>query len=347
MKKCFFVPASLGAAAFAAAPAEAHDTSGPASPGLLAATDAAAAAVVTALLGLAAFFVFRALIGLYERRRGVSLSEWAVWGGLCVATAATTGLIWHLSAPLTVAVAAGHRDVPRHGGQIQAVGSNHLEAALGPSGSVSLYVMGITESIACPLPVTTLWAKTGTGQSKVMLHAAPQPGDPKGQASVFTGELPAELAGNKMAGAPTPLTLSVPLPGGERTVRFDLGPGQTASVAPAHDTAAVRVVALPVTPAQKALFLTPGGAYTQADIDANGGQTPDQKYQGMMANHHMHTQKGAYTCPITQTQANSKFPWVVGGKKYLFCCPPCIAEFVKQAKQKPNSLKPPEAYIQS
>ena len=342
MKKFLFVSAFLGAAALAAAPAGAHDTSGPASPGLMAATDAAAAAVVTAFIGMAAYFAFRALARLYERRRGADFHEWAVQSGLLTATALTMGLIWHLSATPSVAVAAGHRDVPRHGGQIQAVGSNHLEAALGPSGSVSLYVMGITENIACPLPVKTLWAKTGTGETKVMLHAAPLPGEPKGEASVFTGEMPAE-----MAAKPTALILSVPLPDGERTVRFDLGPGQMATVTPAHDTAAVQVTASAITPAQKALFLTPGGAYTQADIAANGSTTPDQKYQGMMANHHMHPQKGTYTCPITQTQANTKFPWTVGGKKYLFCCPPCIAEFVKNAKTHPHDLKPPDSYIQS
>lgn len=308
--------AAFGTAALlAAVPAGAHDTSGPASPGLMAATDAAAA--VTALLGIAAYFLFRVLVRLYERRRGADYKEWAVQSGLLAATALTMGVLWHLSATPTVAIAAGHLDVPLHGGQIQSVGDNHLEAALGPNGSLSLYVMGITERIACPLPVTTLWAKTGTGQTnmgetKIMLHAAPLPGEPKGQASVFTGELPTEMAGKATA-----LTLSVPLPGGERTVRFDLGPGAAASAAPMHDTAATMVTDSAVTPAQKALFLTPGGAYTQADIRANGGMTPDQKYQGMMASHHLHPQKGTYTCPITMTQANSKFAWMVGGKKYL------------------------------
>ncbi len=342
MKKCFFVSASLGAAALAAAPAGAHDTSVPSTPAQMAATDAAAAAVVTALLGLAAYFAFRALVRLYERRRGTDCKEWAVQSGLLAATALTMGVLWHLSATPPAAIAAGHQDVPLHGGQIQSVGDNHLEAALGPNGSLSLYVMGITERIACPLPVTTVWAKTGTGDTKVLLHAVPQPGEPKGEASVFTGELPAERTGKATA-----LTLSVPLPGGERTVRFDLGPGAAASAAPVHDTAATMVTASAVTPAQKALFLTPGGAYTQADIWANGGMTPDQKYQGMMASHHLHPQKGTYTCPITMTQANTKFAWVVGGKKYLFCCPPCISEFVKNAKTHPHDLKPPDSYIQS
>ena len=122
--------------------------------------------------------------------------------------------------------------------------------------------------------------------------------------------------------------------------------GAASTLTPAHDTAATRVVATPITPAERALFLTPGGGYTAADIAANGGMTPEQKFQGMMANHHLNPKKGVYICPITRTQANEKFAWVVSGKKYLFCCPPCVTEFVKQAKLHPSSLKSPQTYIQ-
>ena len=116
---------------------------------------------------------------------------------------------------------------------------------------------------------------------------------------------------------------------------------------PIHDTAPVKVVATLVTPEETKLYLTPGGAYTEADIAANGSTTPEIKFDGQMANHHLNPKRGTYTCPITKTQANPKFPWIVNGKKYLFCCPPCIAEFVKQAKTKPQSIKEPQAYIQN
>ena len=115
--------------------------------------------------------------------------------------------------------------------------------------------------------------------------------------------------------------------------------------ASAHGTSSVRAAA-PVTSAQRVLFLKPGGAYTSADIAANGGLTPSQKYGGEMAEHHLSPKKGTYICPITKTQANAKFAWIVGGKKYLFCCPPCIADFVKQAKADPKSIKSPASYIQ-
>lgn len=96
---------------------------------------------------------------------------------------------------------------------------------------------------------------------------------------------------------------------------------------------------------ERSLYLTPGGAYTEADIRANGTEPPLEKYRGIISSHDLNPQKGDYLCPITKTKANSKFSWVIGGKTYYFCCPPCIEEFVKQAKEHPESILPPEAYI--
>jgi YHS domain-containing protein len=102
------------------------------------------------------------------------------------------------------------------------------------------------------------------------------------------------------------------------------------------------------TPAAQvqALFFTPGGAYSLADIKVNGRQTPTVKYQNIMPQHDLNLVKGDYVCPITKTKANPKFSWVVGGQTYYFCCPPCIEEFVKQAKEHPESIRPPQAYVQ-
>ena len=36
--------------------------------------------------------------------------------------------------------------------------------------------------------------------------------------------------------------------------------------------------------------------------------------------------------------------WIVGGKPYEFCCPPCVDEFVKMAKETPGDIKEPETY---
>ncbi len=53
---------------------------------------------------------------------------------------------------------------------------------------------------------------------------------------------------------------------------------------------------------------------------------------------------GEKICPITLTKANAKVAWIVGGKTYEFCCPPCVDEFVKMAKTDPDSVKAPEEY---
>ena len=55
---------------------------------------------------------------------------------------------------------------------------------------------------------------------------------------------------------------------------------------------------------------------------------------------------GDKICPITDTKANPKCTWIVGGKTYQFCCPPCIDEFVRLAKENPDKVKDPEEYVQ-
>ena len=96
---------------------------------------------------------------------------------------------------------------------------------------------------------------------------------------------------------------------------------------------------------ERKLYLTPGGLYTEADIKANGGLTASQKFQGQMASHDLKPRPGDKICPITRTKANPKFKWVVGGKTYEFCCPPCVDEFVKTAKEQPDQVKEPGEYV--
>jgi hypothetical protein len=128
--------------------------------------------------------------------------------------------------------------------------------------------------------------------------------------------------------------------------------GAIASVYPAGALAggaAAVAAAAPhtVTPSAKerALFLTPGGLYTRADIEANGRQTVSQRYPDFAANHDAKPKPGQRVCPISETLANPKLRWVIGGKTYTFCCPPCVSEFVARAKKDPSSIRPPEAYV--
>jgi len=95
----------------------------------------------------------------------------------------------------------------------------------------------------------------------------------------------------------------------------------------------------------RALYLVPGGAYTQADIDANGKVTAGDRYRGQMAKHDMKPKPGDLLCPITMTKANPKFTWIIGGQTYQFCCPPCIDEFVLLAKESPSEIKAPSEYV--
>ena len=60
--------------------------------------------------------------------------------------------------------------------------------------------------------------------------------------------------------------------------------------------------------------------------------------------HDLRPKSGDKICPITLTKANAKFSWVIDGKTYEFCCPPCVDEFVALAKEKPDEIEAPEFY---
>jgi hypothetical protein len=97
--------------------------------------------------------------------------------------------------------------------------------------------------------------------------------------------------------------------------------------------------------AERALYLVPAGRYTKADISANGPQLPSQHYQGFQARHDFQPKPGDALCPISRTKANPRCTWIIDGETYQFCCPPCIDELVRLAKEHPSELRPPSAYI--
>jgi YHS domain-containing protein len=96
---------------------------------------------------------------------------------------------------------------------------------------------------------------------------------------------------------------------------------------------------------ERKLYLTAGGLYTTEDIKANGTTTASEKFKGFKASHDIKPKVGDRICPITLTKSNTKCTWIIGGKKYEFCCPPCVEEFVKLAKEDPKAIKAPEEYI--
>lgn len=103
--------------------------------------------------------------------------------------------------------------------------------------------------------------------------------------------------------------------------------------------------ARPLSAQERALFLTPGGLYTAADIKANGSTSVYQKFPAYVASHSARVKSGEPVCPISETRPDPKLTWIIGGKTYQFCCPPCVAEFVTRAKTAPRSIKAPAAYV--
>jgi hypothetical protein len=225
-----------------------------------------------------------------------------------------------------------------HGGIIVSLGrdSYHVEAIVTSSGELRLYTLGNDESRVIDVAIQSLIAYVkptgGLDSTSLEIKPQPQPGDSAGKASLFVAQLPDELVGQNIDVTVPNITI-----GGER---FRLG--FTTKSDEHGETAMPAKVA---NDEERQLYLTPGGIYTQADIEANGNVTASQKFAAFQAAHDLNPKLGDKICPVTLTKANPKCSWIVGGKNYEFCCPPCVDEFVKLAKSKPEEVKEPEHYV--
>jgi hypothetical protein len=201
---------------------------------------------------------------------------------------------------------------------------------------VRLYLLGKDEARVQEVDLQELTAHVwavgdARGAIEFTLKPAPRPDDSKGKTSLFEGTLPEALRGKRIDVTVTTIRIE----GGRFRFAFrNYKEGEQAMP---------RAV---VSSKAKQLYLTPAGKYTEGDIKANGAMTARQKYGDEMAEHDAHPAPGEKICPISQTKANPKFTWVVGGKTYQFCCTPCIDEFVKTAKEKPGAIKEPGDYVQ-
>jgi len=231
----------------------------------------------------------------------------------------------------------GHK-TGSHGGMIVSLGrdSYHIEAIVTGKGEIRLHTLGNDESRVVDIESQTLTAYVkpadASDATSLEIKPQPQPGDAAGKASLFVAQLPENLVGKN---------IDVTIPniniGGER---FRMGFSNKAQQHGAE--------AMPGKVADEAetkLYLTPGGIYTEADIQANGGVLASVKFKGLKAEHDTKPKNGDKLCPISMTKANPKFSWVIGGKSYEFCCPPCVDEFVTLAKTKPEEIKAPEDYV--
>ena len=224
-----------------------------------------------------------------------------------------------------------------HGGIIVEIGRDnyHAEAVFEKGGLLKLFTLGKDESkiIDVESQVVKAYVKDESASESVEmdLNPVPRTGDKEGRTSQFIGKLPKELAGKQLA-----VTIPIILVNGER---YRIG---FTSAAAKHDEG-MPIAANPED--EKTLYLKPGGIYTDADIKANGNQTASQKFKGVKAKHDLKPKAGDKICPITLTKANPDFTWIVAGKSYEFCCPPCVDEFVTWAKTQPELIKTPDEYV--
>lgn len=226
-----------------------------------------------------------------------------------------------------------------HGGIIIPIGSDsyHAEAVIETSGNFRLLMLGKDETRIQEVDVQPVKAYVKAigdpNATPIELAAVPQDGDAPDKTSQFVGQLPEEFRGKQLDVTIPNLRIA-----GER---FRVG---FTTVTESH--AEEMPESLPAEEERK-LYLTAGGMYTEADIKANGGVTATQKFRGVPSSHDMFPKEGDRICPVTKTKANPKFTWIVDGKSYQFCCPPCVDEFVTMAKERPEEMKAPDDYIKS
>jgi YHS domain-containing protein len=236
--------------------------------------------------------------------------------------------------------AGKHEDLDHgHAEGIKAMGDYHARILLEQEGQLRLFILGKDETKVARIETQEIKAHVRAAGAadavSVVLKPEPQPGDPAGQTSQFVATLPEALRGK-----PLVVTARLTIAGEAYQPEF-----QTAAAAHDDHVAVPKGLTAALPDEIKQLYLTPGGKYTESDIQANGRVTAHEKYQGTKAAHDMKPKSGDRICPITQSKANARFTWVVDGKTYEFCCPPCIDEFVQTAKANPDEIKPPAEYV--
>lgn len=281
----------------------------------------------------------------FHRRR---FATFAAAAGLLLATGcgdsagtATTPEESVTNATISEAAAAesdehGHKP-GAHGGILISLGrdSYHAEAVIEQGGTLRLYMLGADESRVIDIDSQPLKGFIrGEGQTEsmpIVFESSPQDGDPAGRTSQFIAQIPQPLQGGSFNVTIPNLVIS-----GERfRLGFDSAPVSHEDEMPAK-----------VADSEEAqLYLTSGGLYTDEDIRANGGVPASVKFKGIRSSHDMKPKVGDKICPVTKTKANPQFTWIVGGKAYEFCCPPCLDEFLKTAKTAPDEILEPGEYI--
>lgn len=232
-----------------------------------------------------------------------------------------------------------HEHAPgARGGLIIEIGQDnyHAEVTVEGKGLLALYTLGKDETKIQEVEPQKITFQVQAGKDAepvaVVLEPAPQDNDTKGKTSRFAGPLPEALWGKDLTlTSPGGITIA-----GERfrINSFKLAGMKTLPKGPAAGTEK-----------EQALFLKPGGIYTEDDIRRNGNVVPSVKFKDMEWPHDDKLKVGDRLCPITNNKADARCAWVVGGNEYQFCCPPCLTRFVGFAKTDPTKIKAPEEYV--
>jgi YHS domain-containing protein len=235
-------------------------------------------------------------------------------------------------------VAHDHSKEGPHGGALAEWGDHeyHVEFKIDHSaGRATIYILDGEAKSARPIAAEqlTLTLKL-TSPVTVSLRPEPQPGDQAKSASRFVGTHDALKQKQAFAGTVSAQVGAKRYSGDFTEIPHNSHPGEPAEPSAAQPTQR-----------EKDLFLKPGGIYTQADIERNGSIVPSVKYRGVAFDHDDNLKPGDKICPVTVNKADEKCDWWVNGKQYLFCCPPCLEKFVRQAKESPEKIKEPSEYI--
>ena len=197
-----------------------------------------------------------------------------------------------------------------HGGLVAAVGLDdkiHVELVIDRKDkqSMSFYILGQDERTDLEIPSRLMEAVCINNDN--FTHTSVVPG------RLGETQMDNRFFGNLPNFEPTQVLFKLQISEARYTVKWDLMPKTGTATE------------------EEEICLKPSGEYTLEDIKANGNVTPSQKFKGMVFSHEK-AKDGDVLCPVTNVKIDNRCKWVVGGKTYYFCCPPCISAFIKEKK---------------